>query len=92
MAARMIAEKRMSGTIDQIDGVLYFKSKTSLIHGLSKQTHSACLTVFFAQTINNPSKCGCSATLFAYTILLTRKQKILGLTLDFLHIFEPCLY
>ena len=27
MAARMIAETRMGGTIDQIDGVVYFKSK-----------------------------------------------------------------
>ena len=27
MAARMIAERRMNGTIDQIDGVVYFKSK-----------------------------------------------------------------
>lgn len=27
VAARMIAEKRMSGFIDQIDGVVYFKSE-----------------------------------------------------------------
>ena len=31
MAARMIAEHRMSGSIDQIDGIVYFKSKSSLI-------------------------------------------------------------
>ena len=27
VAAGMIAERRMSGSIDQIDGVVYFKSK-----------------------------------------------------------------
>ena len=27
VAARMIAEERMHGSIDQIDGVVYFKSK-----------------------------------------------------------------
>lgn len=27
----MIAEERMHGTIDQIDGVVYFKSKTYFI-------------------------------------------------------------
>ena len=27
VTARMIAERRMNGTIDQIDGVVYFKSK-----------------------------------------------------------------
>ena len=29
VAARMIAEERMHGSIDQIDGVVYFQSKTS---------------------------------------------------------------
>lgn len=32
VAARMIAEKRMGGTIDQIDGVVYFKSKHVAAH------------------------------------------------------------
>ena len=27
VAAKMIAERRMTGTIDQIDGVVYFKSE-----------------------------------------------------------------
>ena len=31
MAARMIAEKRMSGTIDQIDAIVYFKKQEMML-------------------------------------------------------------
>ncbi len=32
----MIAERRMNGTIDQIDGIVYFKSKLFRIHAPTK--------------------------------------------------------
>lgn len=31
VAARMIAEKRMSGTIDQIDAIVYFKKQEMML-------------------------------------------------------------
>jgi hypothetical protein len=67
IAARMISEGRLSGYIDQIDGVLYFNDDRDTLHSWDSRISELCVKV-----------CGTYFFFLSYPIPLFRIQSILS--------------
>ena len=59
----MIAEKRMNGSIDQIDGIVYFKSKSVLYH-------VQCSYTYTMPCIHDCVKCAHVHAMFLYVCII----------------------